>query len=413
MSLSIPGDLSGFTPDLPERIDRDTWVVPAADDPTRVRARREPAGSWVAGVCTGIAANIGWPVAVVRLTFLVLALANGLGALAYLAFWVLLPARRDVPRDRQGEFLRLVAFGLVAVGAASLAYVWGWGTFRTFVAPILVLAVGLAILWQQWDATAWGSRDGILRWSRPLVGIALVVAGVVALIVGEVGWVQGVRALTVLLLFAGGAALLALPWLVGAFREAARERKARIHEQARAELAAHVHDSVLQTLALIQTNAENPDEVARLARVEERRLRSWLYEPGADESESLAAALAHQAARVESDHAAVIEVVVVGDAPMDERMEALVAAAGEAMVNAGKHAGPRARVSVFAEVDGDQARVFVRDRGPGFDLHRVPEDRLGVRGSIIGRLERVGGRARVASGPEGTEVRLEAEVGNR
>jgi signal transduction histidine kinase len=291
-----------------------------------------------------------------------------------------------------------------------LAYVWGWGTFRTFVAPVLVLAVGLAILWQQWDATARGTRDGTLRWVGPLVGIVLVVAGVVALVVGEVGWIQGIRALTVMLLIAGGAALLALPWLVGAFREAALERKARIHEQARAELAAQVHDSVLQTLALIQSNAEDSGEVSRLARTEERRLRAWLYAPVADEAESLAAALAHQAARVEADHGAVIEVVVVGDAPMDERIEALVAAAGEAMVNAGKHAGPRARVSVFAEVDGGHASAFIRDRGPGFDLSSVPEDRLGVRGSIIGRLERIGGRATVAASSEGTEVRLETAL---
>lgn len=369
----------------------------------------------MAGVCTGIAANVRWPVSVVRLIFLALMLANGLAAVAYLAYWVVMPLRRSGESDphgrgeRQAEFLRLVAFGLVAVAIVVLGIVWGWGIFRSFVAPLVVLAVGLAILWQRWDTTAAETPRGVVRWAAPLVGVALVAAGVVALIIGEVGWVQGLRALSVVLLLIGGAALLALPWWLATVRSATEERRRRIAEQARAELAAQVHDSVLQTLALIQGNATDPAEVARLARTEERRLRSWLYEPVADEHASLAAALRHVAAQVEDDHGAVIEVVMVGDCPMSAEVEAVVAAGREAMVNAAKHTGPMARVSVFGEVGDGHVRVYIRDRGSGFDLASVPADRHGVRDSIIGRLERVGGSATVVSAGSvgsGTEVRL-------
>ena len=382
---------------------------------------REPEDGWVAGVCTGIAANVGWPVSVVRLVFLALMLANGLSAVAYLAYWVVMPLRprpSTEPHDRQdrlGEFLRLVAFGLVAVATVVLGYVWGWATLRSFVAPVVVLAVGLAILWQRWDTASLDAPRGVVRWAAPLVGVALVAAGVVALIVGGIGWVQGVRALTVVLLLIGGAALLALPWWLATWRTAAEERRGRIAEQARAEPATQVHDSVLQTLALIQANAADPAEVARLARTEERRLRSWLYEPVADEHASLAAALRHAAADVEDQHGAVIEVVMVGDCGMTPTTEAVAAAGREAMVNAAKHTGPMARVSVYSEVADGEVKVFIRDRGSGFDLATVPADRHGVRDSIVGRLERVGGTATVVStgqagGRNGTEVRLVAPV---
>ena len=371
---------------------------------------REPQGRWVAGVCTGLAENLGWPLALVRMTFLVLALANGLGVIAYLAFWAVLPLRRDQPRDRNRDFLRMMAFGVFTVALAIIAYAWGWGIFRNYAAPLLVLGVGLALLWQQWSANGHEAPEGVLRWLRPLLGVGLVAAGVIALLVGEVGWIQGVRALVVILLLAGGAALLALPWLVGMFRDLERERSERIHERARAELAAQVHDSVLQTLTLIQANAHDSDQVMRLARREERRLRSWLYAPVGDERGSLAAALQHVAARVEHDHGATIDVVQVGDAVLDEHLEVLVAATGEAMVNAAKHAGPSAAVSVYCEVDGGAVEVFVRDRGPGFDLVSVPADRHGVRDSIIARVQRIGGTAEVVSSASGTEVRLSCAV---
>ncbi len=357
---------------------------------------------------TGLAANFGWPVALVRMAFVVLVLANGLGVILYMALWVVMPLRREAAQDRDADFGRMLAFGAVAVGAAAFAYAFGWSALRIWIAPLLVLGLGLAILWQQsgWSPTARGGRFG---WARPVLGIGLVVGGIVALVVGEVGWFQGVRAIGVLLLFLGGAALLASPWLVNAYTDLAAERRTRIREQERMDIAAHVHDSVLQTLTLIQANAADSDQVSRLARTEERRLRSWLYAPVAGEQESLAAALTHTAAKVESEHDAAVEVVNVGDAPWSPATEAIVAAAGEAMVNAAKHAGPRATISVYCEAADDGVSVFVRDRGPGFDPAAVAADRRGIRESIVGRMERAGGSAEVVGSPGGTEVRLRME----
>ena len=174
-------------------------------------------------------------------------------------------------------------------------------------------------------------------------------------------------------------------------------------------MAAHLHDSVLQTLALIQKKAHEPRAVVQLARKQERDLRTWLYGEGADES-SFAAALTKAATEVEDAHGVPVEVVTVGDVRLDPGIQAVVQAAREAAVNAAKHSGAD-KVDIFAEVADDGVEVFVRDRGAGFDLDGVPEDRLGVRRSIIERMERHGGRAEIRSAPgEGTEVRLSATV---
>ncbi|MGH3390337.1 MAG: sensor histidine kinase, partial [Actinomadura sp.] len=204
-----------------------------------------------------------------------------------------------------------------------------------------------------------------------------------------------------------GVVLIATPWLLRLWQDLDAERRERIRSQERAELAAHVHDSVLHTLTLIQRNAGDPREVQRLARSQERELRSWLYAPRADPDETVAAAVQKLAGEVEDDHGVPIEVVCVGDCPLDERIGAMLQAAREAMVNAAKYAEAPS-VSVYAEVEGEHVTIFVRDRGKGFDLEGIPADRMGVRGSIIGRMERNGGKATVRTAPgEGTEVRLE------
>jgi signal transduction histidine kinase len=168
-----------------------------------------------------------------------------------------------------------------------------------------------------------------------------------------------------------------------------------------------VHDSVLHTLTLIQRNAGDPREVQRLARSQERELRGWLYAPAADPDETLAAAVRKLAGEVEDDHGVPIEVVCVGDCALDGGLASMLQAAREAMVNAAKYAEAPS-VSVFAEVEGDHVTLFVRDRGRGFELDQVASDRMGVRGSIIGRMHRNGGKASVRTAPgEGTEVRLE------
>jgi signal transduction histidine kinase len=243
-----------------------------------------------------------------------------------------------------------------------------------------------------------------------LGGIGLVIAGVTAFLAAHDALAQaraGALAIGATLI---GVLLVTGPWLVRLFRELAAERRERIREHERAEVAAHVHDSVLQTLALIQSQAGDPDAVRRLARRQERELREWLYTPKLDaavQETTLAIALRAVAADVEDNHGVAVEVVVVGDTTMDEALVATVAAAREAMINAAKSSGAPV-VSVFAEVSDDGVDVYVRDRGHGFDLDSVPADRRGIRDSIVGRMARHGGSGEVRSSRTGTEVSLHA-----
>jgi signal transduction histidine kinase len=203
-----------------------------------------------------------------------------------------------------------------------------------------------------------------------------------------------------------GAVLILGPWMLRIGRQLTEERRERIRSQERAVMAAHLHDSVLQTLALIQ-RSKTPDEVAALARGQERELRAWLYgKTPLDGQDSLAAAIDHTAADVERLHHVTIETVTVGDCPMTESLRALVDACREAMVNAAHHSGSPT-MSVYVEVGPERVDAFVRDQGRGFDLALVPPDREGIAGSISGRMERYGGTATVASTVgAGTEVHL-------
>lgn len=204
-----------------------------------------------------------------------------------------------------------------------------------------------------------------------------------------------------------GFAIIAGPWTLSTVRELSAERRGRIREQERAELAAHLHDSVLHTLALIQRHVDDPREVQRLARGQERELRGWLYRPTRAPDQDFAAALEQLGAEVEDAHGIRVETVVVGTCRLDDRLVTLLQAVREATVNAARHAGTP-KIAVFAEIESDAVTVYVRDRGRGFDLSEIPDDRFGVKESIVGRMERNGGRAsvRTARG-DGTEVRLQ------
>jgi signal transduction histidine kinase len=203
-----------------------------------------------------------------------------------------------------------------------------------------------------------------------------------------------------------GLALLSAPLWWRLVADLTEERRERIRSQERADLAAHLHDSVLQTLALIQRHSDSPREVARLARGQERELRTWLYRPEDRQQSKLAAALEAVAGEVEDAYVVQVESVVVGDAEVDDRLGAVVQATREALVNAAKHAGV-GTISLYAEVEPEEVTVFVRDRGTGFDPETVGDDRHGVRGSIVGRMERHGGTAAIRSTPgSGTEVEL-------
>jgi signal transduction histidine kinase len=248
---------------------------------------------------------------------------------------------------------------------------------------------------------------GPAAWARLATGIGLL--GVALLLfAAETGRLAAARQVVIAgVLGVLGFAITLGPWLVRIASDLGAERTARIRSQERADVAAHLHDSVLQTLALIQSSAADPSQVARLARAQERDLREWMYgEAAAGASGTIARAVRAAAAEVEDHHGVPVEVVTVGDAPMTEPLGALVAAAREAMVNAARHSGA-ARVDVYAETVGNEVEVFVRDRGRGFEAAAVPADRLGVRRSIVDRMQRHGGEATVSSGVGGgTEVRL-------
>ncbi|WP_200865620.1 ATP-binding protein [Streptomyces viridochromogenes] len=404
---------------------------------------RSSDGRWLGGVARGLAGHLGLPVVWVRLVFVGLFLADGLGALLYAAFWFFVPlgvggvdAQRPSPfatetaadgrrrlvarkpdRGQIVALLLMVVVAMVFVGSVDLG-----GGAKAYLLPAVLVGAGVALVWRQADnarRARWmevGRRRRTLTLLRAAGGVVLVTAGVSGIFVlqGSAAHLGSVlqAALAVLV----GITLLAGPYLVRMTQDLSEERLMRIRAQERAEVAAHVHDSVLHTLTLIQRNADNAGEVRRLARAQERDLRTWLYKPEgtgkdeADEPAGLADAVRRNAAEIEDKHGVPIEVVVVGDCPLDEKIGAQMQAAREAMVNAAKYGGEGGAVQVYAEVEGRTVFVSVRDRGPGFDLDSIPADRMGVRESIIGRMERNGGTARLRAVPGGgTEVELEME----
>ncbi|WP_211258902.1 ATP-binding protein [Spirillospora albida] len=372
-------------------------------------------GRLVGGVCRGMSAHLGVDVVIIRSAFLLLTVASGLGAAAYGALWVLVP-RAAGPEDdgkaaraRRGgrDWGQLLAYAAVGIGMAALPL--GAGVVQWALWPFVVGGTGAAILWQQADRDQ--RQRWVLplrqRWLRSLLGLLLVVGGIGGFVAQKVEADQARSVVIAMMIILTGVAVIVTPWVVRLWQDLDAERHERIRSQERAELAAHIHDSVLHTLTLIQRNAHEPREVQRLARSQERTLRSWLYQPRADPDQTFAAAIREAAGEVEDDHGVPIEVVCVGDTALDERLGAALQAAREAMVNAAKYAEAPS-VSVYAEVAGGAVEIFVRDRGKGFDLDQVPADRMGVRESIIGRMERNGGTATVRTAPgEGTEVRLE------
>ena len=391
---------------------------------TRPPVRRDPENAMVAGVAAGVARSLGVDPLVVRLAFVVATLASGLGIGLYVLGWVLLPAGpgsvAPAARLRTGRGAVEVALGVgLLVLSALLAFrALGVWPSDAIVWPVVLIAGGGALLWrasstaeptaepapereekQQRAATA--GRTGL--------GVALVLAAALVFLEATGALAAARDVLLAALAVAVVVAVIGAPWIARLARSLAAERAARIRSQERAEVAAHLHDSVLQTLALVQQRADDPRAVATLARRQERELRAWLSGTSADGADAtLRGALEAAAERVEEDHGVQIDVVAVGDRVLDERAEALVAAAREAMVNAAKFAGEAGPVSVYAEAGEDRTRVFVRDRGPGFEVAAVPAERHGVRESIIGRMERNGGHAAVRGvDGGGTEVELE------
>ena len=357
-------------------------------------------GRKLAGVCAGIARHFDVSAKVVRIAFVVLALAGGVGVALYgLCFVVMRSTTTEPAIGDPTEVLR--------EGAAS----WREGLGAGVVAAAVVVAAGGG--WSVLLPVAAGAGTAMVLWRSGLgithrgrIGAALMVVG--AVLVGSaaprLGDLQSFAFAVIVLL--AGSVLLFGPWWLGMARALTAERTARIRAQERAEVAAHLHDSVLQTLALIQRRADDPAEVAQLARRQERDLRAWLNADETAAADTLHGALVRAATEIEEGHGVEVEVVCVGDRPLDDDTAALGAAAREAILNAAKFAGA-GRIDVYAEASAERAEVFVRDRGAGFDPAAVPADRRGVRESIVGRMARHGGRAEVRSQPGGgTEVEL-------
>ncbi|WP_380667322.1 PspC domain-containing protein [Saccharopolyspora griseoalba] len=411
-------------PTVPQR------TAPGASYPPLHRSRD---GRLLAGVCAGVAEHLGTRVLWVRIAFAVLCLGGGAGLLAYALLWVFVrqspgSGRTATARERQQGFAVLLLGAGAMVGIGAVLALPAWVT-----APLVAALLGVVLVWREADESQrvrWrqGARSGVAgtlfaggnrAWVRVAAGSALVALGLVLL----VGSTTSIEDIPTGLLASGatliGVAVLTVPWWVRLVGDLNTERASRIRSQERAEIAAHLHDSVLQTLALIQKQAGAEKEVRRLARGQERELRTWLYGPdgyGAQregiESEgaapkAFAAQLAEICGEVEDHFAITVQQVVVGDCELDERLHAQLAAAREALVNAAKHAGV-SEVSLYAEVEPEQVSIFVRDRGAGFEESEVPDDRHGLADSIRGRMRRRGGEARVRTSPgSGTEVAME------
>ena len=406
----------------------------------RPAVTRSLSRGWLGGVAAGVSDHLGVNPVVVRAAFALLASWRLLGVVAYVVLWLLLPregAAREAPgldaalrrglrsgsepgAVRRGDLGQVLAVGLLGVGLLWLVQSLGWGLSPTWLIAALVASAGLALVWWQADRLALRETPSAptwRRWVEPLyrhwttvvalaVGVALVAVAIGVTVATLPGLGDVARTVVAIALAVSALGLLAAPWLMRARHALALAREAKLVSDARADMAAHLHDSVLQTLALIQRQAYDPHEVSRLARRQERELRGWLYAEHAM-ADTLRRALTDAAQEIEDDFPVRVECVVVGEVDLTPRLAELVRAAREAMLNAAKHSGA-AVIDVYAEADADRVEVFVRDRGKGFDPDAVAEDRLGIKGSIMERMQRHHGTARIRSSADtGTDVRLE------
>ncbi len=395
--------------------------------------RRSQDDRLIAGVAGGLSRRLGIDVTVVRIGLVLLALLSGFGAVGYVALWLFVPVEGETEtiagraaKDRRGLALAVGCVPLlVVIGILDSALGIGFVTSLTW--GLVLAAAGLILVYRNEDAAerarlqrglatltdigaaAHRSRRSFL--ARVLVGLALAAAGLALLAVGH-GYRGGLGLAVGAVLVIGAFVVLFGPWWLRLARDLVTERNARIRAEERADMAAQVHDSVLQTLALIQRNAEEPQKVAQLARAQERELRSWLFDGvapgslGVEEPGTLAAGVALIERDVEATHGVAVDAVTVGDCALDDDLRALLAATREATVNAAKWSGA-ATVSLYVEVEPASVSVFVRDRGVGFDPGAVHADRRGIAESICGRMARHGGTAAVHSRPgTGTEVEL-------
>ncbi|MDC4233718.1 PspC domain-containing protein [Actinomyces sp. B33] len=377
---------------------------------------------WMAGVCSGLAVHTGMSVGAVRMVMAVLAPALGVSVVLYLWLWVMVPKDGDpgsaarargigarlsalgTDRSRATSRSQLLMAGTLMVVLSTMALILassGVVDLRDILSTALIV-IGIGLVW---------SQGGRLALARTPSFLGIVSVGVLMLIIGLVA-VVGRNDPPLILLRGGliGAVVIAgvlfalTPLWLRTNKDLSASQEQQVRDAERADIAAHLHDSVLQSLTLIRASADDPVRVRSLALTEERELRSWLYTGREEPAASLGQAVSEAAGQVESRYGVPVEVVTVGDTVPGPAELALVAALGEAVANAVRHGAPP--VSVFLEVRPDVIEAFIKDAGPGFDLAAVPDDRHGVRDSIFGRMERVGGTASVRVRASGTEIGL-------
>lgn len=409
--------------------------------PARMPLTRPKRGRWLTGVCKGIALHLGISVMWVRLAFIALTCLYGAGIIAYVFLWIFMPAgdpqavasaehipveqaplargnqpaqagvedtavsaeslSEAIQRAPKPALVALAGFVLLTIGLLLV----GTGADSQLIIPLLLGLAGIALAWMNL------SPNGTQLLSM-LGGIALIFIGWAIYVsnVTYVGWGTSPRRIMLSgFIMIACIVLAVMPWANAMLQRLSREQALKEREEERADMTAHLHDGVLQTLALIQLHFEDPSTVFTLARGQERELREWLYQERSTSDRSVSAGLKQIAAEVEDEHGKPIEVVTVGDAHPSAQTDALLDATRQALVNAVTHGSEP--VSLYCEATDTTVEVFVRDHGEGFDIDTIPPDRLGIRESIIGRIKRRGGTVEIVSRAGwGTEVRMHMPI---
>lgn len=409
--------------------------------PARMPLTRPKRGRWLTGVCKGIALHLGISVMWVRLAFIALTCLYGAGIIAYVFLWIFMPAgdpqavasAEHIPVEQaplaRGNQPAQAGVEDTAVSAESLSeaiqrapkpalvalagfvlltislLLVGTGADSQLIIPLLLGLAGIALAWMNL------SPNGT-QLLPMLGGIALIFIGWAIYVsnVTYVGWGTSPRRIMLSgFIMIACIVLAVMPWANAMLQRLSREQALKEREEERADMTAHLHDGVLQTLALIQLHFEDPSTVFTLARGQERELREWLYQERSTSDRSVSAGLKQIAAEVEDEHGKPIEVVTVGDAHPSAQTDALLDATRQALVNAVTHGSEP--VSLYCEATDTTVEVFVRDHGEGFDIDAIPPDRLGIRESIIGRIKRRGGTVEIVSRAGwGTEVRMHMPI---
>lgn len=398
-------------------------TVPETTTPTPparswARLRRELVRSEtdrvVSGLAGGLAARIGIPSVYVRAGFIVATLAGGAGIAAYLFGWALTlddEAGVDHVEAPPATTRQRIALGALYLGFLGILQSAGIWFGNDVVWPVGAIVFGAAVIWDRTDDERRQRLTQFARSPEEGPGRARVIGGIALFAIGLGFLFSSVETfdlgpvLIAAAMAAAGFMLLFGPWVMRMANDLAEERRVRIRSEEKADMAAHLHDSVLQTLALIQ-RSDDPKRMVTLARSQERELREWLYGEGTRQLGKVRGAIEAMADRVEKDHNIPIEVVVVGDATLDPDTDALVKAAGEAMTNAARHSGAD-KISVYVEANDHAVEAFVGDQGKGFDPEAIDPQRRGIVESLRGRMERHGGTVEITSIPgEGTDVQL-------